>query len=100
MAARKGASWACPLLPRPTLALASSFLACLPGSYPPRSSQPLRGFTNAQPTWGALEDCWQQLAVVKNGPELAFFRNGQPAGGAALSLWQAALCTNCLACTS
>lgn len=45
----------------------------------PCSSRPLSGF-RAQPTWGALEDCWQQLAVVKSGPELTFYRNGEEAG--------------------
>lgn len=49
---------------------------------PLRSSRPLTGFTNAAPTWGALEDCWQQLAVVKSGRDLTFYRNKEAAGEA------------------
>lgn len=68
-----------PLIYHPCYSPATPTLACL--RPPCCSAQPLRGFTNAQPTWGALDDCWQQLAVVKNGPELTFFRNGEAAGG-------------------
>lgn len=50
----------------------------------PRSSRPLTGF-DATPTWGPLEDCWQQLAVVKSGPQLTFYYNGQAAGAASAS---------------
>lgn len=48
----------------------------------PPSSRPLAGFKNAAPNWGDLQDCWQQLAVVKSGPQLTFYRNKQAAGTA------------------
>ncbi|EFN58081.1 hypothetical protein CHLNCDRAFT_142385 [Chlorella variabilis] len=48
-----------------------------------QGSIPIKGFT-AQPTYTAdsLKDCWVQLAVVKSGPALEFYRDAQPAGTA------------------
>ena len=49
----------------------------------------LDGFKAATAPWTVGADCWQQLAVVKSGPQLTFYYNKAVAGGWVRWAWGA-----------